>query len=299
MEGSVSESSSVSTSALAVGPHTVTATYAGSSSFAVSSGTTAHAVLKANAKDGGNRRFILVEGEDYADTLTAERVRRAIRGSILLFGAVAFALAMRVQSVQALWFFTSDLVFVLLFHVIRYRRDVVRTNLRNSFPEKSTADLAGEFAQKRATLAENRRKLEESQRAEKNRISFFKPRPAAPLAELAPLPPLPPEPDAHGAPPPSAPVGSLSFADLWSQLDTVLGQSQQRCAAPPGAGSKLKLTLAITIHPSGASSVSASAAPRGKRTASCLQTGLQSLRVQPFTGSAFPFTRTVEINAED
>jgi adenine-specific DNA-methyltransferase len=44
------------------------------------SGTTAHAVLKANAKDGGNRRFILVEGEDYADTLTAERVRRAIRG---------------------------------------------------------------------------------------------------------------------------------------------------------------------------------------------------------------------------
>jgi adenine-specific DNA-methyltransferase len=44
------------------------------------SGTTAHAVLKANAKDGGSRRFILVEGEDYADTLTAERVRRAISG---------------------------------------------------------------------------------------------------------------------------------------------------------------------------------------------------------------------------
>ena len=44
------------------------------------SGTTAHAVLKANAKDGGTRRFILVEGEDYADSLTAERVRRAIRG---------------------------------------------------------------------------------------------------------------------------------------------------------------------------------------------------------------------------
>ena len=44
------------------------------------SGTTAHAVLKANAKDGGTRRFILVEGEAYADTLTAERVRRAING---------------------------------------------------------------------------------------------------------------------------------------------------------------------------------------------------------------------------
>ncbi len=44
------------------------------------SGTTAHAVLKANAKDNGTRRFILVEGEDYADQLTAERVRRAING---------------------------------------------------------------------------------------------------------------------------------------------------------------------------------------------------------------------------
>jgi adenine-specific DNA-methyltransferase len=44
------------------------------------SGTTAHAVLEANAKDNGSRRFILVEGEDYADRLTAERVRRAIKG---------------------------------------------------------------------------------------------------------------------------------------------------------------------------------------------------------------------------
>ncbi len=44
------------------------------------SGTTAHAVLKANAADRGTRRFILVEGEDYADRLTAERVRRVIGG---------------------------------------------------------------------------------------------------------------------------------------------------------------------------------------------------------------------------
>ena len=44
------------------------------------SGTTAHAVLAANARDGGNRQFILVEGEDYADSLTAERVRRVING---------------------------------------------------------------------------------------------------------------------------------------------------------------------------------------------------------------------------
>lgn len=44
------------------------------------SGTTAHAVLDANKRDGGNRRFILVEMEDYADRLTAERVRRVING---------------------------------------------------------------------------------------------------------------------------------------------------------------------------------------------------------------------------
>jgi adenine-specific DNA-methyltransferase len=44
------------------------------------SGTTAHAVLAANNKDGGDRRFILVECEDYADKLTAERVRRVING---------------------------------------------------------------------------------------------------------------------------------------------------------------------------------------------------------------------------
>ena len=44
------------------------------------SGTTAHAVLAQNAKDGGNRKFILVECEAYADKLTAERVRRVING---------------------------------------------------------------------------------------------------------------------------------------------------------------------------------------------------------------------------
>ena len=44
------------------------------------SGPTAHAVLQANQRDGGNRRFILVEMEDYADRLTAERVRRVING---------------------------------------------------------------------------------------------------------------------------------------------------------------------------------------------------------------------------
>ena len=44
------------------------------------SGTTAHAVLALNKEDGGDRRFILIECEDYVDTITAERVRRVVKG---------------------------------------------------------------------------------------------------------------------------------------------------------------------------------------------------------------------------
>ncbi|ARS38006.1 site-specific DNA-methyltransferase [Pontibacter actiniarum] len=44
------------------------------------SGTTAHAVLNLNKEDGGNRRFILVEMEDYAEGITAERVKRVMQG---------------------------------------------------------------------------------------------------------------------------------------------------------------------------------------------------------------------------
>lgn len=44
------------------------------------SGTTAHAVLRMNQKDGGTRRFILCEMMEYADSITAERVRRVVRG---------------------------------------------------------------------------------------------------------------------------------------------------------------------------------------------------------------------------
>ena len=44
------------------------------------SGTTAQAVLGLNKADGGSRKFVLVECEDYADTITAERVRRVSKG---------------------------------------------------------------------------------------------------------------------------------------------------------------------------------------------------------------------------
>lgn len=40
------------------------------------SGTTAHAVINLNAADGGNRKFILIERENFCETITAERVKR-------------------------------------------------------------------------------------------------------------------------------------------------------------------------------------------------------------------------------
>jgi high affinity choline transporter 7 len=47
--------------------------------------------------------------------LTTKKLKRLIRGAIVLLGALAVVMALKVQSVQALWFFTSDLIFVLLF----------------------------------------------------------------------------------------------------------------------------------------------------------------------------------------
>lgn len=44
------------------------------------SGTTAHAVLNLNKQDSGNRKFILIEMMDYANSITAERIKRVIDG---------------------------------------------------------------------------------------------------------------------------------------------------------------------------------------------------------------------------
>lgn len=44
------------------------------------SATTAHAVLDINREDNGKRKFILIEMEDYANTITAERIRKVIQG---------------------------------------------------------------------------------------------------------------------------------------------------------------------------------------------------------------------------
>lgn len=53
------------------------------------SGTTGHAVLKLNARDGGRRQCLLIEREAYAETLTAERLRRVMAG----YGSGAAAVA--------------------------------------------------------------------------------------------------------------------------------------------------------------------------------------------------------------
>ena len=47
--------------------------------------------------------------------LTVMQMKRLLRISIVVLGAAATVMAFKVQSVQALWFFTSDLIFVLLF----------------------------------------------------------------------------------------------------------------------------------------------------------------------------------------
>jgi high affinity choline transporter 7 len=64
--------------------------------------------------------------------VSAKQMKRVIRGSIVCFGAVATAVALKVQSVQALWFFTSDLVFVLLFPQLIYALFDPRVNRTGS-----------------------------------------------------------------------------------------------------------------------------------------------------------------------
>lgn len=46
--------------------------------FFAGSGTTAHAALDLNSEDGGDRKFILIEQLDYAQSLTSERIHRAM-----------------------------------------------------------------------------------------------------------------------------------------------------------------------------------------------------------------------------
>ena len=71
--------------------------------------------------------------------LPVAAMRRVIRASILLLGAAAALLALKVQSVQALWFFTSDLVFVLLFPQLVFALFDVRANRIGSIAAFATS----------------------------------------------------------------------------------------------------------------------------------------------------------------
>lgn len=51
---------------------------------------------------------------------------------------LAYLLGLLPYKVQFLF---SDVVRFVLYHIVRYRREVVRTNLRNSFPEKSPREI--------------------------------------------------------------------------------------------------------------------------------------------------------------
>ena len=64
--------------------------------------------------------------------LPAATLQRVMRITIGLLGIAAVAMALRVQSVQALWFFTSDLVFVLLVPQLTYALLDPKANLIGS-----------------------------------------------------------------------------------------------------------------------------------------------------------------------
>jgi solute carrier family 5 (high affinity choline transporter), member 7 len=72
-------------------------------------------ILSAGSMIGWNVVYRLLRPD-----LSVASLKLIIRVSILLLGVVATFLAMRVQSVAALWLFTGDLVFVLLFPQLLY-----------------------------------------------------------------------------------------------------------------------------------------------------------------------------------
>lgn len=65
--------------------------------------------------------------------LSTRQLKALLRTTIVVFGAAATTMAFEVQSVQALWFFTSDLIFVLLFPQLVCALFDPKANLAGSF----------------------------------------------------------------------------------------------------------------------------------------------------------------------
>ena len=66
--------------------------------FFAGSGTSGHAVLELNRSDGGNRRFIMTEQLDYAETITKRRIIEVIKRDNL---SVSFVFAKTMDSNSA------------------------------------------------------------------------------------------------------------------------------------------------------------------------------------------------------
>src|ERR1051325_11034823 len=61
---------------------------------------------------------------------------------IFLYRILAFPIYLVMLLPMPLLYVISDFFFVLLFHVLKYRRNIVHTNLRNAFPEKTEKEIA-------------------------------------------------------------------------------------------------------------------------------------------------------------
>lgn len=61
----------------------------------------------------------------------------------VLFQLVVFLLKLISLLPFRILYLLSDIIFIFLFHVFKYRRSVVQANLANAFPEKSADDRAG------------------------------------------------------------------------------------------------------------------------------------------------------------
>ena len=83
--------------------------------------------------------------------LTVRQMAAIVRASIALLGVAAILMALEVQSVQALWFFTSDLVFVLLFPQLVFALFDRKANLAARSPPSPSHSSCGWAAANRCS----------------------------------------------------------------------------------------------------------------------------------------------------
>lgn len=116
------------------------------------SGTTAHAILKQNAEDGGKRRFILVEmDQNIARNVTAERVKRVAQGYknakgeavAGLGGGFQFCTLSREPLFTAEGQIRSDVTFAQLAEFVWFKETGTGFQIPSTPPLKKGRDAAG------------------------------------------------------------------------------------------------------------------------------------------------------------